>query len=179
MANSPENKASGKPIKIVPPEAFPVEWADSEESELLWSWDNFHNPAPPSPMQTSTGLLTRKGIQEKQVDEADVRGGVWRGAFDAGKIGEDEEVLIRMLRRFERVIEIAARDRDPAAVAEYLRELSAAYQHYYQFGNTDASKRVLCEDEPLRRARLAVSAATQIVLRNGFRILGLTAPDRM
>jgi arginyl-tRNA synthetase len=31
----------------------------------------------------------------------------------------------------------------------------------------------------VRRARLAVSAAAQQVLRNGFRLLGFSAPDQM
>ncbi len=63
MADRDKGPAAGKAIKIVPPEAFPVEWDSPEEAGLLWSWDNFHNPAPPSPMQTSTGLITRKGMQ--------------------------------------------------------------------------------------------------------------------
>ena len=63
MADGDKGPAAGKAIKIVPPEAFPVEWDSPEEAGLLWSWDNFHNPAPTSPMQTSTGLITRKGMQ--------------------------------------------------------------------------------------------------------------------
>ena len=38
---------------------------------------------------------------------------------------------------------------------------------------------MLVEDPELRRARLALVRAIQIVLRNGLELLGLTAPDRM
>jgi arginyl-tRNA synthetase len=76
-------------------------------------------------------------------------------------------------------VEIGARDLDPAALCEYLKELSGAYQSYYDLGNRDTQKRVLAEDEAVRRARLAASAAVQQVLRNGFRLLGLSAPDSM
>jgi arginyl-tRNA synthetase len=38
---------------------------------------------------------------------------------------------------------------------------------------------VIHEDEAVRRAKLAASAAVQQVLRNGFRLLGLSAPDQM
>ena len=38
---------------------------------------------------------------------------------------------------------------------------------------------VLDEPEPLRAARLVLARAAQIVLRNGLRILGITAPERM
>ncbi len=123
--------------------------------------------------------ITVKGIEEKKVDPADVKEGTWRGAFEPSKVGPDEIPLLKVARQFQRRLEIAARDLDPAVLAEYLRELSGAYQHYYELGNRDSSKRVLCDDEPVRRARLAVSAAVQQVLRNGFRLLGLSAPERM
>jgi arginyl-tRNA synthetase len=123
--------------------------------------------------------IFRKGVEEKKVDPAEVKDGRWAGAFDASRIGPDEIDLLKALRSFPRRVEIAARDLDPAALAEYLRELSGAYQRYYDKGNRDTTKRVLAEDEAVRRARLAVSAAAQQVLRNGFRLLGLSAPEQM
>jgi len=87
--------------------------------------------------------------------------------------------IIKVARQFQRRLEIAARDLDPAAVTDYLRELSGAYQHYYEYGNRDESRRVIHADEAVRRAKLAASAAVQQVLRNGFRLLGLSAPDQM
>jgi len=86
--------------------------------------------------------------------------------------------MLKAARQFQRRLEIASRDLDPAVLAEYLRELSGAYQSYYELGR-DPAKKVLCDDEGVRRARLAVSAAVQQVLRNGFGLLGLSAPERM
>lgn len=43
---------------------FPVEWADEIEPTLLWSWDNFHSPLPPTPMSLSVGSRTRSGMTE-------------------------------------------------------------------------------------------------------------------
>ena len=123
--------------------------------------------------------ILRTGLEEKLVDPADLRDGAWRGSFDGAKLGPDEVELLKVARGFRRRIEIAARDLDPAVLADYLRELSAAYQRYYELGNHDAAKRVLHADEGVRRAKLAVSAAVQQVLRNGFRLLGLSAPESM
>jgi arginyl-tRNA synthetase len=120
-----------------------------------------------------------KGFEEKKVDPRDVKDGMWRGSYEASRIGTDEIALLKVCRQFRRRLEIAARDLDPAVMAEYLRDLSGAYQYYYELGNRDTAKRVLAEDEGVRRARLAVSAAVQQVLRNGFRLLGLSAPERM
>ena len=63
MTDTGADRSSGEPVKIVPPDDFPVEWDSPEEAELLWSWDNFHNPAPPSAMTTSIGEFTRRGSE--------------------------------------------------------------------------------------------------------------------
>jgi arginyl-tRNA synthetase len=123
--------------------------------------------------------IYRKGIEKGLVQAADLKEGLWRGSYDPARMGPEEVTLLKVARQFQRRLEIAARDLDPAVMAEYLRDLSGAYQSYYQRGDDDASKRVLVEDEPVRRARLAVSAAVQQVLRNGFRLLGLSAPESM
>jgi arginyl-tRNA synthetase len=123
--------------------------------------------------------INRIGVEEGRIDPADVREGVWKGRYDPQKIGADEIEILKVARQFQRRIEISARDLDPAVLAEYLGELSEAYQRYYDYGRRDASRRVLHEDESLRRAKLAASAAVQTVLRSGFRLLGLSAPDRM
>src|SRR6185436_17217266 len=123
--------------------------------------------------------IYRKGIEEGKVSAADVKGGQWAGSYDISKLGADEVEMIKVARQFQRRIEIAARDLDPAALTDYLRDLSGAYQRYYEYGNRDVSRRVLHDDEGIRRAKLATSAAVQQVLRNAFRLLGLSAPDQM
>jgi arginyl-tRNA synthetase len=123
--------------------------------------------------------IYRKGIEEKKVDPADVKEGQWNGSFDPSRLGADELEIIKAARGFQRRLEIAARDLDPAAIADYVRELSGAYQRYYEYGNRDESRRVIHADEGVRRAKLAASAAVQQVLRNGLRLLGVTAPDQM
>jgi arginyl-tRNA synthetase len=123
--------------------------------------------------------IYRKGIEEKKVDPAEVKDWQWKGSFDPSKLGADEMESLKVARQFQRRVEIAARDQDPAAMTDYLRELAGAYHHYYEYGNRDVSRRVIHEDEAIRRAKLAASAAVQQVLRNGLRLLGISAPDQM
>jgi arginyl-tRNA synthetase len=123
--------------------------------------------------------IYRKGIEEKKVDPAEVKDWQWKGSFDPSKLGADEMEILKVARQFQRRVEIAARDQDPAAMTDYLRELAGAYHHYYEYGNRDVSRRVIHEDEAIRRAKLAASAAVQQVLRNGLRLLGISAPDQM
>ena len=120
-----------------------------------------------------------RGLEEEKINNADIKDGMWRGEYDPSHIGSDEITVLKLARQYRRRLEIAARDLDPAMMAEYLGEISGVYQRYYDLGNRDTTKRVLAGDEAVRRARLAVSAAVQQVLRNGFRLLGLSAPERM
>lgn len=123
--------------------------------------------------------IWRKGLEEGKILPEEIQDGQWKGPFDPSRSGPEEIELLRTARQFRRRVELAARDLEPAVLADYLRELSGAYQRYYEAGNRDPAKRVLAEEEELRRARLAVSAAVQQVLRNGFRLLGLSAPEQM
>ena len=61
----------------------------------------------------------------------------------------------------------------PHDVTFYLRELAASYHSYYD------AERILVDDEPVKRARLALVAATAQVLHNGLAILGVSAPRKM
>ena len=61
MTDKGTNPSPGEPVRIIPPDDFPVEWDSPEEAGLLWSWDNFHAPAPPTPMSTTISEITRRG----------------------------------------------------------------------------------------------------------------------
>ena len=58
-------------------------------------------------------------------------------------------------------------------VKVYLRELASLYHSYYD------AERILVDDEKVRAARLALVAATAQVLRNGLKVLGVSAPQKM
>jgi arginyl-tRNA synthetase len=123
--------------------------------------------------------IFRKGVEEGKINSAELVDGRWTGSFDASKLSADELEILKVARQFRRRVEIAARDMDPAVMTDYLKEIAGAYHHYYEYGNRDVTRRVIHEDEPTRRAKLAASAAVQQVLRNGFRLLGLSAPEQM
>lgn len=86
---------------------------------------------------------------------------------------EHEQGLISVLSRYSEVIESAARHYEPHQVAYYLRELATAFHAYYN------AHKFLIDDTALRNARLSLILATQQVLRNGLRVLGVSAPDSM
>ena len=107
--------------------------------------------------------------------------GVDRGesaAFRPELLNHDREgELLGALGEFPRVVATAAELREPHRVARYLEELAGTYHRFY-----DACRVLPRGDEEvtdLHRARLSLVEATRIVLANGLRLLGVTAPERM
>ncbi|MSP97162.1 MAG: arginine--tRNA ligase [Betaproteobacteria bacterium] len=88
-------------------------------------------------------------------------------------VSQRELTLMQRLGEFPEVVQTAARDLTPHVVAFYLRDLAADFHSYYN------AERILVEDAPLAKARLALCAATRQVLASGLALLGVSAPERM
>ncbi len=88
----------------------------------------------------------------------------------------DSEHEIRlgfMLLDYPEVISACSRFLEPQKMVEYLHGVAELYHRFYQ-------ECPILKAEPARRtARLFLSVATRQVLRNGFRILGISAPKSM
>jgi arginyl-tRNA synthetase len=85
--------------------------------------------------------------------------------------------LLGVLGEFPRVVATAAELREPHRIARYLEELAGTYHRFY-----DVCRVLPRGDEEvtdLHRARLWLVEATRIVLENGLRLLGVSAPERM
>ena len=87
--------------------------------------------------------------------------------------GPQAQALMLQLAKYPEMLTAAAQDFAPHDVTFYLRELAAAYHSYYD------AERILVDDEAVKRARLALVAATAQVLHNGLAVLGVSAPQKM
>jgi arginyl-tRNA synthetase len=87
--------------------------------------------------------------------------------------GPQAQALMLLLAQYPAMLTAAAQDFAPHDVTFYLRELAAAYHSYYD------AERILVDDEGVKRARLALVAATAQVLHNGLAVLGVSAPQKM
>lgn len=85
----------------------------------------------------------------------------------------EEQELIKALLDYPTLVEDAARALEPHRVATYLHDLAGRVHLWYHKAH------VLNEPEPITQARLVLARASQIVLRNGLSLLGITGPDRM
>jgi arginyl-tRNA synthetase len=90
------------------------------------------------------------------------------------RLGEAHELtLMRTLAAFPRTLLGATLAREPHRLPTYLQELATAFHGFYH------NHRVVTEDLELSRARLALARATQIVVRRGLELMGVSAPDSM
>ncbi|MEL7025407.1 MAG: arginine--tRNA ligase [Pseudomonadota bacterium] len=84
-----------------------------------------------------------------------------------------EVALLQRLDRFAETIVAAADRRAPHTLVNYLRDLAGELHSYYN------SSKWLVDDAAVRHVRLALIAATRVVLANGLTLLGVSAPERM
>ncbi|MCX6640112.1 MAG: arginine--tRNA ligase [bacterium] len=85
----------------------------------------------------------------------------------------EEKELLRALSLFPDVVEAAALQYAPNRLNSYLAELATIYHRFYH------NCRVLSDDLEQTKARLALCRAAQIVLKEGLRLLGMSAPETM
>ncbi|KRD14491.1 arginine--tRNA ligase [Acidovorax sp. Root267] len=83
------------------------------------------------------------------------------------------QALMLQLAKYPEMLTAAADGEAPHDVTFYLRDLAASYHSYYD------AERILVDDETVKKARLALVAATAQVLHNGLAVLGVSAPARM
>ena len=89
------------------------------------------------------------------------------------KPGKYERELIKKLLRLEQIIRQAASDMNPAVIAHYIYDVAKAYNAFYQ------NVPILQASEEERNFRLALSALTANVIKNGLNLLGIEVPERM
>ncbi len=62
---------------------------------------------------------------------------------------------------------------EPQILANYLQELATRFHKFY------GQCHVITEDRMLSNARLALVTSVKVIMGNGLKILGITAPERM
>jgi arginyl-tRNA synthetase len=103
-----------------------------------------------------------------------------RSAPFAQLVDEGERAVLHHLALYPRMLDLAARHREPHRIAFYLEELAGAVHRLWTRGKEDASLRFLvADDADLTRARLALLAATRHVLAGGLQLLGVEPVDAM
>jgi arginyl-tRNA synthetase len=92
----------------------------------------------------------------------------------------EERALVRKLSSYPDVVAQAAREWEPSVLAQHLLAIASDFNGYWARGNKEHTVRILRNDaRTLTAARVTLTAAVRIVLRNGLQLLGVATPDAM
>lgn len=94
---------------------------------------------------------------------------------------EDKEELeiIKKMGQFPQTIELCARNLDVHHLPYYLYELSSLFHSYYNSGKKKLELRIVTDNETKTAARLALITGLLSILKEGLKILGVSAPKKM
>ncbi|MBI3186457.1 MAG: arginine--tRNA ligase [Gammaproteobacteria bacterium] len=110
----------------------------------------------------------------RQLGEKQIQHDAAMGAANLDKLTESHEsALITRLGTYPEIVEKAALGEDPHLLCHYLRELANDLHTYYN------AHQFITDDATLRNARLTLILATRQVLKNGLKLLGVSAPESM
>ena len=85
----------------------------------------------------------------------------------------EERRICKHLMEYPEEVGQAAMKLEPHRLPFYLGELAAQFHYYYN------QHRILLEDRELSQARLILSRAIGIVIKNALHLLGVSAPEKM
>ncbi|MBI3587144.1 MAG: arginine--tRNA ligase, partial [Ignavibacteriales bacterium] len=84
-----------------------------------------------------------------------------------------EIALAKLLLEFPEMVESTCFGYEPQRLTTYLHDVATVFHRFYH------EHRVVIPERELSSARLALCLASEIVLANGCKILGISAPERM
>ncbi len=96
-----------------------------------------------------------------------------RGEHLAPLAHPSEIALMHRIEDYPYVLQSVVSSLSPHRLARYARDIAADFHAFY------GECRILAENRDERLARLALAAATQHVLANALRVLGVSAPESM
>ena len=85
----------------------------------------------------------------------------------------EELNLMYILAEFKELVEYCEQTLEPQQICNYLQKLAAGFHKFY------SQCKVVSDDIELTQARLTLAKATRIVMVNGLKIIGISAPEKM
>ncbi len=88
-------------------------------------------------------------------------------------IQPEEADLVKLIMRFPDIVKQAGFNLEPYRLLPYLETLAKTFHSFYD------KHKIIGEDKGLTLARLALIEAVRIVIENGLKLIGVTAPKEM
>lgn len=100
--------------------------------------------------------------------------GLKPGTVDLSILDNTEAVVIlKLIAKYPEELSDAAETFEPHKISTFLMRLAQSFHRFY------TEHRVLSDNEIMTQTNLALSDAVRIIIKNGLRILGVSAPESM
>ncbi len=96
------------------------------------------------------------------------------GEMTDAPLSEVEFELAKCLSVFPEKVAQALADYEPSVVTRYILDLAAAFNRFYH-----ECKIVTCEDESLKKSRIALTSAANRVLRTALHLICMQSPEKI
>lgn len=151
-----------------------IKWNDLKrdpKTEIIFDWDEILSMEGNSgPYLQYTYARTQSVLRNSKDKVAVLKDGIQNYSFN-----EEESSLLRHCIHYSGTILDAAKNYSPNLLANYLFELAQRYNAFYnqhRIVNAD-------EGEEVQQFRIALTAATGQILKNGLGLLGIQSPEKM
>lgn len=142
--------------------------SNSRIKDEIFDWDmllNFQGETGPyiQYIYVRTRSLLEKAGYMPKIEEVDF-----------SKLQEKEaQETIKLLYRFNEIVENAAQKNEPSIVARYLIDVAQNFSAFYN------EHKIITEDKTVQDARLALTYSVGTVLKTGVTLLGMEMPNKM
>ena len=96
------------------------------------------------------------------------------GEMTDAELSELEFELAKCISVFPERVKTAIADYEPSVITRYILDLAAAFNRFYH-----DCKIVTCEDEKLKKSRLALTKATNQVLKTALHLICMQSPEKI
>ena len=149
------------------------ELANNRIKDYVFSWDkvlNFDGETGPYVQYTHARIASvlrnaGEGATEKLLDASSCE-----TSFIAGDSAYE---LSKLIYKFPTVIAEAAEKYEPSVLTRHIIDIAQAFNRFYH------DEHILVENEKEKTAKLTLAYSAKTVLKNGLRLLGINAPEKM
>ncbi len=147
-----------------------LKWNDLKRSsnlDIVFDWDEILN------MQGDSGPYIQYTFARTQsvLAKLKTQSSKLKTTAQNLKLENEEMVLLRAISRFEEVVEEAGEKLAPNLLCNYLFDLAQKFNLFYQKHKILESKQ--------KEFRLALTNGVGQVIKNGLKLLGISAPEKM
>ena len=140
----------------------------SRIKDEIFDWDtvlNFNGETGPYIQYTyvRTNSILKKVNKIPELEEIDFK----------ELLNEDAINIVKLIYLYTDILMLATKKNEPSILARYLIDLSKAFSTFYN------DNKIIVENKKTQDARIYLTYATNIVLKNAANLLGIKMPEKM